>query len=81
MTINLIQLSDIHFSIDETNNPIMQRIDRLIGAFRSELSREDNCLVLFSGDIANRGKQEEYDIAFKFFKKMLLKFLLPKETK
>ncbi len=66
MTFKLIQLSDIHLTTEPSTNSIMTRIDTLLGAFRGELSRGDKCIVVFSGDITNRGKKEEFDIAHEF---------------
>jgi hypothetical protein len=66
MSIVLIQLSDIHLSINKVNNTILERVSELCGAIRSELNHSDNCILVFSGDIADWGKAEEYDLAIRF---------------
>lgn len=64
MRIVLIQLSDLHCTTNKPGgNPLISRIPALCGAIRSALSPSDQCILLFSGDIADWGKAEEYDIA------------------
>src|SRR3990172_7456344 len=70
MGIVLIQFIDLHFSINKPNNPLIERTDSLCGAIRSTLDTNDFCVLVFSGDIADRGKEKEYELAFNFIKKI-----------
>ncbi|MBU1182505.1 MAG: metallophosphoesterase [Proteobacteria bacterium] len=75
MAFVIIQLSDIHFSTAEPTNSLMDRKEKLIDSIRSELSYGEHCLFVLSGDIADRGKPQEYEIATSFIDE-LHKYLL-----
>lgn len=70
MSVVMIQLSDIHLTVNNGNNTIVERVSELCGAIRSELNNGDNCVLVFSGDIADWGKTEEYDLAMNFISKI-----------
>ena len=70
MGLVIVQLSDLHFSIGKTNNPLLDRGDSLCGAIRSVLSPDDSCIFVLSGDIADRGKDKEYDLSLDFIAKV-----------
>lgn len=73
MSIILIQLSDIHLSTNKATNHVMDRLDDLICAIRGELSYGDHCIIVFSGDIADNGKKEEYEISMRFIEELFQK--------
>jgi hypothetical protein len=58
----LAALSDIHFTGDSTN-PIPRRLDQICSAIASAEVMPDTIVLLFSGDIANKGKELEYQVA------------------
>jgi len=67
--VGIIQLSDIHFSV-EINFP-EEKLELLFSALKNDFL---NCLVVYvvvSGDIANSGKSQEYELALTFFIKLL----------
>lgn len=67
--VGIIQLSDIHFSV-EINFP-EEKLELLFSALKDDFL---NCLVVYvvvSGDIANSGKSQEYELALTFFIKLL----------
>lgn len=61
-----MQLSDIHFSKSHEENPLQAREHSLHGALRSVASAGDHFLIIYSGDIANWGKDSEYELASEF---------------
>lgn len=69
MGLVFIQLSDMHFSVDRAaKNSLLDRMGALCGAVRSVVEPGENCVLVFSGDIANWGLEKEYDIAESFMK-------------
>ncbi len=58
-------LSDVHFTGDSTN-PIPKRLEQICSAIASAEVMPDAIMLLFSGDIANKGKKLEYDVASRF---------------
>ena len=66
MALVIVQLSDMHVSISKGSNPLLERGPALCGAIRSQLNPSDYCVLVFSGDVADRGKAGEYDLALKF---------------
>lgn len=68
MGLVVVQLSDIHFRAGTGTNPFLERAEDLCGAIRSVLLPEDSCVVVFSGDIADRGRPEEYEVAACFLR-------------
>ena len=65
MSIALVHISDIHFS-NKFDNPVLSRKEALLAALRAKISPSDQCSIIFSGDIANWGLAEEYEIALDF---------------
>lgn len=60
-TISIIHFSDIHFS--DSNSILNKNIPNTLSS--QDLS--ENILILVTGDIANTGREEEYEIAKVFF--------------
>lgn len=67
MKIGVIHISDIHISAN--NKDILTRLmEKMQKACFSELSEVIKLYIVVTGDIANTGSKEEYDIALFFFK-------------
>ncbi|MCQ4863288.1 metallophosphoesterase [Pseudoflavonifractor phocaeensis] len=60
MNILFLHLSDIHMRKSADFSKL--RISRLVNSIR-EVGRFDKCVIIFSGDIANRGEENEYKAA------------------
>ena len=58
----IVQLSDIHISLDRKIHPILSKTEAICAALRSVLQPGDDCFIVFCGDSANCGKTEEYRI-------------------
>lgn len=65
MSLSLIHLSDIH--IENENDLIIKRINKIESACISALPHKGTVLIVVSGDIANKGKAEQYILAKQFF--------------
>lgn len=65
MKLLIIQLSDMHFENTDQTNSI--NIDKMVNALKSR-SSADKCIIIASGDIANKGKAYEYDCANEFIR-------------
>ena len=65
MSLSVIHLSDIH--IENKNDEILKRLDKIKDACISVLPHNSTVLIIVSGDIANKGKAEQYVIAKQFF--------------
>jgi hypothetical protein len=63
MRLNIIHLSDFHLSEESAKNLLLERKEALFGAVRSVLNSGEDCLVVYSGDIACKGKIKEYEMA------------------
>ncbi len=61
MQILVLHLSDIH--IREENDPVLGRVEHIVSAVRDLASDPDVCLLALSGDIANSGLAEQYELA------------------
>jgi len=64
MEINILHLSDLHF---EKEFDFADKLDSLSRVAINEFVSIENLFIVVSGDIANSGKSEEYDIAHIFF--------------
>lgn len=73
MRTGIVHLSDIHFR--KAGNPILDVIDRLVGAVASVDPSVSLFLVVVSGDIAYSGQPAEYDVAIQFFEEFRRKLL------
>ena len=60
MKIIIAVLSDIHLT-DQPTHPFSKRIDLIAAAVGSAESAPDAILTILSGDIADKGKTEQYD--------------------
>ena len=54
------------------NNSILEKKQQLIKAIASRINSSEKKLFLMNGDSAFSGKQEEYDVAFDFFRMLFL---------
>ena len=61
MSLSVIHLSDIH--IEDSIDYIFQRMDALNAACVSSLPTNGTVVIAISGDIANKGKKPQYDLA------------------
>lgn len=59
--LSILHLSDLHFSAPADSNWFAKHKDAFIDAVCRGLIGSSNVLVIFSGDLANTGKQAEYD--------------------
>lgn len=66
MNIGILHLTDLHIS-DKNIDVINQRIEPLINACQIQFSGIFKLYIVVSGDIANVGVSNEYDLAIKFF--------------
>ena len=65
MSLSLIHFSDIH--IESKDDIIFSRLDKIKSACKSVLPNDGDILIVVSGDIANSGKCQQYELAKKFF--------------
>ncbi|MFG0244236.1 MAG: metallophosphoesterase [Phycisphaerales bacterium JB054] len=63
--LSIVQLSDIHLSIDRPN-PVQQRCSPIVETIVQSCWESDAIVLLFSGDIANTGAAAEYLLATEF---------------
>ena len=63
MEILLIHLTDIHFTL---KTDYTKKIALFVRAILSEVGKTQKLFFIISGDIANMGKHEEYEVAQKF---------------
>lgn len=63
-----IQLSDIHFRVDE--NSVLKKEEKLFEAIRNSTFEYDVVFLLITGDTAFSGKAVEYKIAEDFLKNL-----------
>ncbi len=70
MSIVILHLSDIHFSVNKPENPLKSKQDSLFGAIRNVIAPGDQVAVVYSGDIADWGKEEEYILASEFIQSL-----------
>lgn len=66
MNIGILHLTDLHIS-NKNINVINRRIEPLIKACQIQLSEILKLYIVVSGDLANTGVQNEYDLATNFF--------------
>lgn len=64
MRLLVVQLSDIHLTC--SGDPILGRIDPLAAAIASCDPSPDACILMYCGDIAYSGRDEEYALALDF---------------
>lgn len=69
MIVSILHLSDIHFK--NGHNIILNRIDKLLDSIKNEIKGKDALFILTSGDIAFSGQNDEYNIASKFYLKLV----------
>lgn len=66
MKVAIVHLSDIH--LKSSHDPVIAREKFFIAACRPIFQECNNAIFVVSGDIANSGKKEEYEVALSFFK-------------
>jgi len=62
MKIGILHLSDLHIQ-DET---LIERVDNLVKSVEYDIKQISHLYLVFSGDITNFGRKNEFDIAKKF---------------
>lgn len=65
MRITICHLSDIHFAVD--GNTILEKQEKLCNAILQDALKKEVIIFIVSGDIAQSGQAEEYEIAYNFF--------------
>ena len=65
MRLQICHLSDIHFL--DKNNSIISKQESLCRAILESSFKNEKILFLISGDIAQSGMGQQYDVAFEFF--------------
>ena len=65
MRLQICHLSDIHFK--DENNSLIQKQEWICRAILENSLKNEKILFLISGDIAQSGRKEQYNIAFDFF--------------
>lgn len=73
MKVVLIQLSDIHLSTER--DFIISRLNHIAKACKTITNGANRIFIVITGDIANTGIRNEYDIALKFFKNIDVEIL------
>lgn len=68
MPIVLIQLSDMHFQFPRMKIP--ERASRVARAVAAKVPSAEACVLVLSGDIANTGARNEYEIAKAFVEEL-----------
>lgn len=66
MKLSIIQFSDIHFN-NTRKNFLIEKKEKLVCAVKNELLDCNKIIFIITGDIAQKGHKEEYEIAEQFF--------------
>ncbi len=66
MKVAIIQLSDIH--IKSKNDFILQHVDEFVRSCKHIINECFKLVFVITGDIANQGSKEEYDLAYDWLK-------------
>ena len=69
----IVHLSDMHLKESKKENPILERVDSLVDIIKNDIVDCTHSIIVFSGDIAFSGKNEEYKLAELFFKSLFFK--------
>jgi hypothetical protein len=77
LPISILHISDAHFK--HSNNSVFQKQSKFCDAVKNELDGISHLFILFTGDIANSGKSDEYDQA-KIFIDMLTSMIKEYKT-
>ncbi len=72
MKIGILHLTDIH--IQDNKDPILGRVDKIVSAVSNKISGVFTLFIVVSGDLANKGKKSEYEIARIFLTELSEKF-------
>ena len=70
MKLAIVHLSDIHFGTRK--DVCLRRADKLANAIKYAHDPEEKLLFVVTGDIANTGSSEEYEIAGDFFRSLFI---------
>lgn len=79
MKLSIIHLSDAHFTQVRSENSVFSKLDLIVSRVRGELQDVNSVFIVFSGDVASKGIQSEYDVAYSFIQELIQK--LKVETK
>lgn len=71
MSLKIFHFSDIHTSANKGENIICNRVESIVGACRQNILPDDDVLFILSGDIAAKGKKEEYKIFNDIFSRVV----------
>ena len=64
MRIAILHLSDLHINDSKAN--ILNRSDKIADAIRVRLADATECVIAISGDVAEAGLEDQYNLAFTF---------------
>jgi hypothetical protein len=78
MRLAVVHLSDIHFR--DKNNPVTERLDRIAAAILSAEPAATLYLFVVSGDIAQSGARQEYEVALHFFTELKQRILRSRDN-
>ena len=70
--LGILHLSDIH--INDKGDYILKNIESIFNASKNILKDSDKIIIVITGDIANRGLDNQYDLAFNFLYELKDKF-------
>lgn len=66
MKYKIVLISDFHFCEEYAKN-IIEKKEKFMKSIFAEITELDNVVIIVGGDIANKGKEEEYVLANEFF--------------
>jgi DNA repair exonuclease SbcCD nuclease subunit len=78
LSIAVLHLSDIHFT--DSNNPVNERIKKIVNAVVAHTDNVEACLIAVTGDVANTGKSTQYALASAFFSALMKALVAERST-
>jgi Calcineurin-like phosphoesterase len=79
MIFSLLHLSDIHFRTEK--NSLLEKVNNISRAVKSELYGIDNLIITITGDMAFSGKVMEYEVGIEFLETLKKNLLEERELK
>lgn len=76
MKLGILHLSDLHIG---TITPEINTLNSLVCSLKYKIQNITDLLIIISGDIAQSGKKEEYELAFDYFMHLEAGFLKQRE--
>ena len=72
MELVVVQLTDMHITGEDDLDILISRVGSIVGAISEVIKKPEETLLLIcvTGDIANAGTKEQYDVAELFFEDM-----------